>query len=56
MPKGLNIVRVDENGKIIESLQSTDKKVTAVSDAVLLDGYYYLGSAHNNFLGRVKRK
>jgi Uri superfamily endonuclease len=56
MPQGLNLVRIDKNGKIIESLQSTDKKVTSVSDIVFLDGYYYLGSAHNNFLGRVKAK
>ncbi|XP_059472527.1 adipocyte plasma membrane-associated protein Hemomucin-like isoform X2 [Neocloeon triangulifer] len=56
LPKALMLVRLSQDGKIIETLQSTDKILGDISDIVLLDGYYYLGSAHNEFLGRVKKR
>ncbi|KAF4518108.1 hypothetical protein B566_EDAN007809 [Ephemera danica] len=53
LPKALIVVEVSETGEIIDSLQSTDKRVTFVSDFVEVDNFYYLGSPVNNFLGRV---
>jgi len=54
-PKGLLIVQLDQQGKVVSSLQSTDNKVTSVSDLVLVGNYYYLGSPFNDFLGRLKK-
>ncbi|CAB3363935.1 Hypothetical predicted protein [Cloeon dipterum] len=54
-PKELLVVQVDQNGKVVSSLQSTDDKVNLISDVVVAGNYYYLGSPFNNYLGRVKK-
>ncbi|CAH0382809.1 unnamed protein product [Bemisia tabaci] len=43
----------DKNGKILKSLHARGD-IAAVSDVVTLNGYHYLGSPHNDFLGRVR--
>jgi hypothetical protein len=53
LPKKVIVLEINESGEIIASLQSTDKRVTIVSDFAEVDNFYYLGSPVNNFLGRV---
>lgn len=48
------ITELDENGKIMKSLHSPDGKIGFISEVLEHDGYLYLGSWHNKFLGRVK--
>lgn len=48
------ILRVDWNGNIREALYALDGSVLSVSHAVQRDGYLYLGSVANDFIGRYK--
>ncbi|XP_054718290.1 adipocyte plasma membrane-associated protein-like [Uloborus diversus] len=48
------IVEIDDNGKIIRSLQSPSGKVVHISEILEHNGYLYLGSWRNHYLGRLK--
>lgn len=52
--KRITVVRLNKEGEIIESLHSTDGKITMISDIITFNGYYYLGSPFNRYLARVK--
>lgn len=54
MPQYGLIVELDASGKIIRSLHSPDHKIHLLSEVLEHDGYLYLGSYRNPFLGRVK--
>jgi len=55
-PKALIVVEVDESGQVITTLQSTDNRVTDISDVELVGQTYYFGSPFNNYLGRLKTR
>lgn len=48
------IVELAADGRILRSLHSPDHKVHLLSEVLEHDGYLYLGSYRNPFLGRVK--
>ncbi|BHF72360.1 hypothetical protein SprV_0401542400 [Sparganum proliferum] len=48
------IVRVDENGKVLESLHDTSGHIYNVADVCEEDGVLWLGSYRANFIGRLK--
>ena len=50
----VTIVKIDKEGKIIESLHATDGRITAISDIEFVDDYAYLGSPYNKYLARVQ--
>ncbi|RZF36378.1 hypothetical protein LSTR_LSTR002974 [Laodelphax striatellus] len=57
----VTIVKTDEDGRIIESLHSSDigwypdtAGISDICDIEPFQGYYYLGSPFNNYLARVK--
>lgn len=52
-PTGL-VLELDSDGKIIRSLHSPDGQVPFISEALEHNGYLYLGSPWNNFLGKLK--
>lgn len=55
-PKALIVVEIDESGQVIQALQSSDNRVTGISDFELVDQTYYFGSPFNNYLGRLKTR
>lgn len=48
------IVEIDDKGNIVQSLQSPAGKITRISEVLEHNGYLYLGSWRNRFLGRLK--
>lgn len=48
------IVEFDENGKILQSLYSPGGQFARISEVLEHNGYLYLGSWRNHFLGRLK--
>ncbi|BHF72353.1 hypothetical protein SprV_0401541700 [Sparganum proliferum] len=48
------IVRVDENGKVLESLHDTSGHIYNVVDVCEEDGVLWLGSYRANFIGRLE--
>ncbi|XP_024082385.1 adipocyte plasma membrane-associated protein-like isoform X2 [Cimex lectularius] len=50
----MTVIVLNKNGDIIESLHATDGKVAYLSSLVQFNGFYYLGSPYNSYLGRVK--
>ncbi|XP_002137431.2 adipocyte plasma membrane-associated protein [Drosophila pseudoobscura] len=48
------VVRVDWNGKIVDSLHGFDSTASGISHVLELDEYLYLGSSFNNYLLRIK--
>lgn len=48
------IIEFDDKGNIIQSLQSPGGKVARISEVLEHNGYLYLGSWRNHYLGRVK--
>ncbi|MBI5582464.1 MAG: SMP-30/gluconolactonase/LRE family protein [Deltaproteobacteria bacterium] len=53
-PYGL-VLALDENGQIVKSLQEpTGKHLREITSAREYDGYLYLGSLHNDRIGRFK--
>ncbi|VDL93453.1 unnamed protein product [Schistocephalus solidus] len=54
LKKHAMIVRVDENGKILESLHDTSGHMYNVADVCEKDGVLWLGSYRANFIGRLK--
>ncbi|KAL7060114.1 hypothetical protein AAHC03_09607 [Spirometra sp. Aus1] len=48
------IVRVDENGRVLESLHDTSGHIYNVADVCEEDGVLWLGSYRANFIGRLK--
>ncbi|GFS96770.1 adipocyte plasma membrane-associated protein [Nephila pilipes] len=48
------IIEFDDKGKIIRSLHSPTGKVTHLSEAFEHNGYLYLGSWRNHYIGRLK--
>lgn len=48
------IVEVNEEGKIVQSLQSPTGQVAHISEVLELNGVLYLGSWRNKYLGRLK--
>lgn len=50
----ITVVKLNKDGDIVESLHSTDGKITMISDFIPFNGYYYLGSPFNPYLARVK--
>lgn len=54
LPKYGLIVEVDARGNILRSLHSPGKKIGFISEVLEHDGYLYLGSFRNPFIGRVK--
>jgi hypothetical protein len=55
-PKALIVVEIDESGQVIQALQSSDNRVTGISDFEVVDQTYYFGSPFNNYLGRLKTR
>lgn len=54
--KSAKIFVVNENGDIKRIFSSDDGKISHVCDIIEFNGYYYLGSPFNNFVGRIKKK
>jgi hypothetical protein len=49
------VVKLDENGKILASFQDpSGNHVPAITSAFERDGYLYLGSLSNHFVGKFK--
>lgn len=48
------IVEIDDKGNIVQSLQSPSGKIARISEVLEHNGYLYLGSWRNRFLGRLK--
>ncbi len=48
------IIRMDENGKVIETLQDATGKFPELSEVAEHDGYLYLGSSSAKYIGRLK--
>ncbi|XP_035223070.1 adipocyte plasma membrane-associated protein-like isoform X3 [Stegodyphus dumicola] len=48
------VIEFDENGKILRSFHSPDGKISDLSEVKEHDGYLYLGSFINDYLGRLK--
>ena len=49
------VIKLDESGRILQSLQDpSGEHVPAITAAVAHDGYLYLGSLSNNFVGKFK--
>ena len=49
------VIKLDESGRILQSLQDpSGEHVPAITAAVEHDGYLYLGSLSNNFVGKFK--
>uniref|UniRef100_A0A1B6C3Z5 Strictosidine synthase conserved region domain-containing protein n=1 Tax=Clastoptera arizonana TaxID=38151 RepID=A0A1B6C3Z5_9HEMI len=53
-PTRITVLFINKDGKITKSLHGTDMKISGISDFIEWNGYYYLGSPFNTFLGRVK--
>ena len=47
------VVEIDSTGKIIRSWQSPSGKVSRICEAFLHNGYLYLGSPFNTYVGRI---
>jgi len=53
-PSGL-IKKIDSRGRVLEVIKSANSSVLAnVAEADIHDGYLYIGSVLNNYLGKVK--
>jgi sugar lactone lactonase YvrE len=49
------VIKLDETGRILQSFQDpTGEHVPAITSAFEHDGYLYLGSLSNNFIGKFK--
>lgn len=49
------VIKLDESGKILDSLQDpSGKHLYEVTSAFERDGYLYLGSLHNDRIGKIK--
>ncbi|KAG8184349.1 hypothetical protein JTE90_006752 [Oedothorax gibbosus] len=48
------VIEFDEDGRILRSLHSPEGKISDLSEVKEYDGYLYLGSFRNDFLGRLK--
>jgi len=51
-PYGL-VAELDENGKVVESYQDPTGRTAWLSEAIEWEGYMYLASFKNSFLGRI---
>lgn len=54
LPVNASILEVDLNGNLVKNYHGFDGSVSFISDAIVHNGYLYLGSPSNNYLGRVK--
>ncbi|XP_064486172.1 uncharacterized protein LOC135398717 [Ornithodoros turicata] len=54
LPKYGLIVEVNKNGEVVQSLHSPSGKISLISEVLEHDGYLYLGSFRNNYLGRIQ--
>ncbi|XP_015921893.1 adipocyte plasma membrane-associated protein [Parasteatoda tepidariorum] len=54
IPRHGIVIEFDENGKMLRSLHSPDGKINALSEVKEHEGYLYLGSFTNHYLGRLK--
>lgn len=52
--KRVTIVKIDKDGKIIDSLHAIDGRLTTISDVEFVGDYVYLGSPFNNYIARVR--
>ena len=50
----VTIVKINKDGKIIDSLHAVDGRVTTISDIEFVGDYAYLGSPFNNYMARVR--
>jgi sugar lactone lactonase YvrE len=49
------VVKIDESGRILQSFQDpSGTHLPAITSAIERDGYLYLGSLSNNFVGKLK--
>lgn len=49
----VTVLRINEHGKIIDAMYTTDEKITGISSAYIHNGYLYLGSPWADSLARV---
>ena len=54
IPKYGLVVAINEEGKVVETLQDPSGQIAYISEAKYHDGYLYFGSYRNQFLARVK--
>lgn len=54
LPSHGMIIEFDDTGKIVRSLHSPAGNVTHISEVLEHNGYLYLGSWRNHYIGRVK--
>lgn len=50
----VTIVKMDKDGKIVDSLHTLDNRIGGISEIEFVDDYAYLGSPFNTYLARVK--
>lgn len=48
------IVRLDDSGKVLETLQDTTGKFSSFSEVMEQDGHLLIGSPFNNYIAKVK--
>lgn len=53
-PPGAIVLMIDNTGRIIQTLSTTDSNIGGISSMIPFQGYYYLGSPFNAYLGKVK--
>ncbi|CAH1394341.1 unnamed protein product [Nezara viridula] len=53
-PAGAIVLFIDNTGRIVQTLSTTDNNISGISSMIPFQGYYYLGSPFNPYLGRVK--
>ncbi|KAK6638704.1 hypothetical protein RUM43_006971 [Polyplax serrata] len=54
MPSNTSLLEVNWNGNIVRSYHGSDGSFPSLSDVMVHNGYLYLGSPLNKFLGRVQ--
>lgn len=55
VPKA-TVLRIDGNGKILDTLYNSDEKISRISSAFIHDNYLWLGSPFNEYIARVPLK
>lgn len=51
--KRVTVIKLDENGKILDSFHSTDGSISGICELEFIDRYAYLASPFNHYLARV---
>lgn len=54
LPPRRSVVRLDWNGKVVQSFHGFDKSAGSTTHVMKLDDYLYFGSVTSNFIARVK--